>query len=118
MLAATKYLCRQNILVDKIIAVDKIYASTKLLALTKYQCRQNIGVDKIRAWTKPWRQQNLGADKKLAQTKRWHRRRRISLLLGSAESAATDFSQAPLKISYFSLMVLVRNTRLSYATPT
>jgi hypothetical protein len=28
----------------------------------------------------------------------------IALLLGSAESAAVDFSQAPLMISYFSLM--------------
>ncbi len=27
-----------------------------------------------------------------------------SLLLGSAESAAVDFSQAPLMVSYFSLM--------------
>ncbi len=43
----------------------------------------------------------------LAQTERWRRRRRISFLLGSAESAAADFSQAPLKISYFSLTVLL-----------
>jgi hypothetical protein len=42
-----------------------------------------------------------------AETERWHRCRRISLLLGSAESAAADFSQAPLKISYFSLMMVL-----------
>ncbi len=33
--------------------------------------------------------------------------RRISLLLGSAGSAAADFSQAPLMVSYFSLMVML-----------
>ncbi len=32
---------------------------------------------------------------------------RISLLLGSADSAAANFSQALLKISHFSLMVLL-----------
>jgi hypothetical protein len=77
------------------------------LALTKYRCQQNTGADKIWASTKYGRQQNLGVNKKLAQTKRWHRCRRISLLLGSAESANADFSQAPLKNSYFSLMVLL-----------
>jgi hypothetical protein len=29
------------------------------------------------------------------------------VLFGSAESAAADFSQAPLKISYFSLMMVL-----------
>ncbi len=43
----------------------------------------------------------------LAQAESWRRRRRISLLLGSAGSAATDFSQAPLNVSYFSLMVML-----------
>ena len=43
----------------------------------------------------------------LAQTERWRRSRRISLLLGSAESAAADFSQAPMKISYFFLMMVL-----------
>jgi hypothetical protein len=43
----------------------------------------------------------------LAQTERWHRRRRIFLLLGSAESAVADFSKAPLKVSYFSLMMVL-----------
>ncbi len=33
--------------------------------------------------------------------------RRISLLLGSAGSTAADFSQAPLKVSYFTLMVML-----------
>jgi hypothetical protein len=32
---------------------------------------------------------------------------RISLLLGSAGSAAADFSQDPLMFSYFSLMVIL-----------
>ena len=53
------------------------------------------------------RQKKLGVSKMLAQTESWRRRRRISLLLGSAESAAADFSQAPLKISYFSLMMVL-----------
>jgi hypothetical protein len=79
----------------KNIGGDKIYASTK------YWHQQNIGVDKNLAPIKYWRRQKLGVDK------RWRRRWRISLLLGSAESAAADFSQAPLKISYFSLMVLL-----------
>jgi hypothetical protein len=43
----------------------------------------------------------------LALTKSWHRRRRIPLLFGSAESTAADFSQTSLKISYVSLMVLI-----------
>jgi len=47
------------------------------------------------------RQQKLGVSKMLAQG------RRISLLLGSAGSAAADFSQAPLMVSYFSLMVML-----------
>jgi hypothetical protein len=51
--------------------------------------------------------QQLGINKKLASTKRWRRCKRIPLLLGWAESAADDFSQATLKISYFSLIVLL-----------
>ncbi len=43
----------------------------------------------------------------LASTKSWRRRRRIPLLFGSAESAAADFSQTSLKISYVSQMVLI-----------
>jgi hypothetical protein len=81
--------------------------STKLLALTKYRWRQNIGVNKIRASTKSWPRKNLGVNKELAQTKRWLRRRRIPLLFASAKSIAADFSQAQLKISYISLMVLL-----------
>jgi hypothetical protein len=69
--------------------------------LTKYWHPQ------IRASTKSRRQQNLGVDKKLAQTKSWRRRKRIPFLFGSAESTAADFSQAPLKISYVSMMVLL-----------
>ncbi len=55
----------------------------------------------------------IGANRNLASAKCWCRRkswrrcRRISLLLGLAESATADFSQAPLKISYFSLMVML-----------
>jgi hypothetical protein len=89
------------------IGADKIHSSTKLLASTKYWCQQNIGVDKILALAKYGRQQNLGVDKKLVQTKCWRRRRIIPLLFGSAESAAADFSQTSLKISYVSLMVLL-----------
>ncbi len=84
-----KYRCRQN------IGADKIYASTK------YMRQQNICVNKMWAGTKSWHWQNL------ASTKRWRRRRRISLLLDSEESVAADFSQAPIKISYFSLMVML-----------
>jgi hypothetical protein len=89
----------------------------KTLPATKYWRRQNIGkisatteikgVDKILALTKSWCRQNLGVNKKLAQTKCWRRRRRIPLLLGSAESTAADFSPTSLKISYVSLMVLL-----------
>ncbi len=57
--------------------------------------------------TKYIHQQNIGVDKILPQTKSWCWHRSVSLLLGSAESAAADFSKAPLKISYFSLMVLL-----------
>jgi hypothetical protein len=74
---------------------------------TKYWRQQNTGVNRIRAPKKSSRRQKLGVDEKLAQTKRCRRRRRISLLLGSAESAAANFSQAQSKISYFSLMVLL-----------
>jgi hypothetical protein len=100
-LASTKYPRRQN------IGTDKIHVSTKLLALTKYWRQQNIGVDKIRALTKSSNRQNLGVDKSWRRQKDWRRSRRIPSLLGSAESTAADFSQAPLKISYISLMVLL-----------
>ncbi len=124
MLAATKYWRRQSIRINKILAPTKIYESTKYwrrqksTRREKYRSRQNIGVDKILASTKSWRRQNVGVDKiwastkilastkKVAQAERWRGCSRISLLLGSTESAAADFSQAPLKISYFSLMVL------------
>jgi hypothetical protein len=43
----------------------------------------------------------------LAQSEKLAQARRISLLLGSAGSAAADFSQAPLMVSYFSLMVML-----------
>jgi hypothetical protein len=113
---ATKYWCRQNILIDKIIGVEQVSASTKLLASTKYTCRQNVGVDKISAWTKCWRRQNIRVNKVVASTtyqrrqnvgvdkilvvtkcwrrKKWCRHRRIPLLFGSAESAAAGFSRA------------------------
>jgi hypothetical protein len=43
----------------------------------------------------------------LAQAEKLAQAPRISLLLGSAGSAAADFSQASLKVSYFSLMVML-----------
>ncbi len=43
----------------------------------------------------------------LAQSEKLAQARRISLLLGSAGSAAADFSQALLMVSYFSLMVML-----------
>jgi uncharacterized membrane protein len=55
---------------------------------------------------KSWHRQNLGVDKILALKKFWRRHGRILLLFGSTESAAADFSQTLLKISFFSLMVL------------
>ncbi len=54
MLALTKYSCRQNTGVDKI------------LASTKYSHRQNVGVAKIYALTKYSHQQNPRVDKILA----------------------------------------------------
>jgi hypothetical protein len=108
ILVATKYWRRQNIRVDKIIGVYKIIGVNKIIGIYKI-----IGADKILASTKYKRGQNIGVNKILAsmksclQTESWRRRRRISLLLGSAESAAADFSQAPLKISYFSLMMVL-----------
>jgi hypothetical protein len=50
----------------------------------------------------------------LAQTKCWRRRRRIPLLFGSAESAADDFAQTSLKISYASLMVSIASGRPAF----
>jgi hypothetical protein len=72
-----------------------------------YLSRQNIGVDKILALAKYRPRQNPGINKILVSTKSWRRRRRIPLLFGSAESTAADFSQTSLKISYVSLMVLL-----------
>ncbi len=43
----------------------------------------------------------------LAQSEKLAQARRIFLMLGSAGSAAADFSQAPLMLSYFSLMVML-----------
>jgi hypothetical protein len=60
-----------------------------------------IGVDKILASTKYMRQQNLGVNEKLAQAQE----NLLTVRLG--KSAADDFSQAPLKISYFSLMMVL-----------
>ncbi len=44
--------------------------------------------------------------KMLAQAEKLAQVQRISLLLGLEGSAAADFSQAPLTVSYFSLMVM------------
>jgi hypothetical protein len=43
----------------------------------------------------------------LVQAEKLAQARRISLLLNSARSAAADFSQAPLMVSYFSQMVML-----------
>jgi hypothetical protein len=48
----------------------------------------------------------------LAQSEKLAQARRISLLLGSAGSAAADFSQALLMVSYFSLMVILPSFNL------
>jgi hypothetical protein len=102
LLASTKiYSSTKLLATTKICTSTKKYASTKLLASTKYTHRQNIGVNKILC------RQKLGVDTKLAQTERWRRRRRISFLLGLAESAAADFSQTQLKISCFSLLMVL-----------
>jgi hypothetical protein len=66
-----------------------------------------IGGDKNLASTKISRRQNSSVNKILASTKCWRRRRRISLLFGSAESTAADFSQTSLMISYVSQKVLI-----------
>jgi hypothetical protein len=66
-----------------------------------------IGVDKILTLTKFSSRQNSRVDKNLASTKFWRRRRRISILFGSAESTAADFSQTSLMISYVSQKVLI-----------
>jgi hypothetical protein len=42
----------------------------------------------------------------LVQAEKFAQAQRISILLGSAGSYAADFSQAPLKVSYFSLMMM------------
>jgi hypothetical protein len=100
-----KYTRRQNIGADKNIRVDKIIGVDKTYASTKYRRRQNTGIDKILTSTKYRRRQNPGVDKNLASTKSWRRRRRISLLLGSAESVAADFSQAwCIDVHIFSFM--------------
>jgi hypothetical protein len=57
--------------------------------------------------TKFSRRQNSRFNKNLTSTKCWRRRRRISLLFGSAESTAADFSQTSLMISYVSQKMLI-----------
>jgi hypothetical protein len=59
-----------------------------MLALTKHWQRQNIG-----AYRNVCVDKNVGVDKILALTKYWRRRSSISLLFGSEESTAADFSQ-------------------------
>jgi hypothetical protein len=85
---------RQNIRVNKIIGGDKNIRVEKIIGVDKTFVSTKYRVDKILASTKYRRRQNPGVDKNLASTKSWRRRRRISLLLGSAESVAADFSQA------------------------
>ncbi len=99
------YWRRQNYLRLQNICLYKIYT------LTKYWRQQKLGVNKNLAPAKYRYWQNLGADRNLAGAKCQPRCRRISLLLGSAESAAADFSQAPLKISYISLMMVLLSVR-------
>jgi hypothetical protein len=113
ILAATKYWCRQNIGADRNVCVDRKYmlqqkiGVDKMLASTKCWHQENTRIDKILPSTKFLRQQSSHVDKNLASTKCWHRRRSISLLFGSAESTAADFSQTMLMISYVSQKVLI-----------
>ncbi len=94
-MALTKCWRQQNVGVDK------------MLPSTKYSRRQNVGVDKILAWTKLSRQQKSRVNKDLASTKCWRMCGSISLLFGSAESTADDFSKTSLMISYVSQKVLI-----------
>jgi hypothetical protein len=98
-LGSTNYWRHQNSCIDKILASTKCWR------------RQNLGVDKILSSTKSWLRQNTCVDKILASTKYLCRQNlgagaEESLLFGSAESTAADFSQTSLKISFFLLMVL------------
>jgi hypothetical protein len=70
--------------------------STKYRHRQKNRRRQKLGVD-----------ENIGAGKMLAQSEKLAQAWRISLLLSSAGSAAAEYSQAQLKVSYFSLMVML-----------
>ncbi len=100
------------------IGVDKLFASTKcwrrqhvavdkMLAATKYLRRQNTCVDKILASTEISCRRKPRVNKNLGRTKCWRMRGSISLLFGSAESTAADFSQTSLMFSCVSQMVLI-----------
>ncbi len=89
------------------IGVDKLFVSTKcwrqqhvavekMLASTKYLRRQNTCVDKILASTEISCRRKPRVGKNLGRTKCWRMRGSISLLFGSAESTAADFSQTSL----------------------
>ncbi len=109
-MAATKYWRRQNIRVNKIIGTDKIIGRIRKTwhRLKHWRNWKNLALTKTLAEL-----EKIGGGKNLALEKIGAGRcRRIPLLLGSAESAAADFSQdllmllssfsqAPLKISYF-----------------
>ena len=100
-LAPARYWRRQNIDGNKILAPTKYTRRQNYLRLQNYWRRQNIGIENIYASTKSWRQWKAGADRKLAQAQE----NLLTVRLG--KSAASDFSQAPLKISYFSLMMVL-----------
>jgi hypothetical protein len=82
------------------------------LAASKHWRRQNIGVDKTLALTKYWSQQNPGVDKILASTECRHRQNvgafaeASPYCFGQAKFAAADFSQTSLMFSSFSLKML------------
>ncbi len=98
----------------KTLALTKTLAHPKTLALTKTSAHpQTLAHTKTLAHAK-----NLGAWKTLGIHQCWRsrksrrRRRRIAFLLGSAESAATDFSQAQLMVSLPCWCVESRTCRL------
>jgi hypothetical protein len=104
-LAPTKHKRRKNIGADRNVHVDRNYwrrrnTRVEILVSTKISRQQNSRVDKNLASTKFSRRPKPCVDK-------MRRRRRISVVFGSAESTAADFSQTSLMISYVSQKVLI-----------
>ncbi len=79
-----------------------IGASKNLGTYKNIGASQNLGAYKTLAHGKNYASANVGAAGKVGRdAEEW----RIALLLGSAESAAADFSQAPLMVSFSSLLM-------------